>query len=246
MRTGATNPTTRLLTSRGITDVFHYAPLHYLLFIARSRALLSKDELRRLGYDISHFRRTSRRQDELRGFSSYVHLTLTKHPKILVAKLKGGCPHFELRFPAAHIEGSMLHLCRYNIAKSRYLKSGRKPPEESRANGRYHGPKELPTAETISECQELLSASSPQDMIEVLVPRSISIPPETEFLFFAKDDCVDAEELLRPLDVPWRLRLASDLSYTPASDRLTAARRFLQRARDDPHWRGDGLDFDYV
>lgn len=32
------------LAAHGIESVFHYAPLHYLLFIARSKALLAKTE----------------------------------------------------------------------------------------------------------------------------------------------------------------------------------------------------------
>src|SRR5207237_6387189 len=111
-----------LLTSHGVTNVFHYAPLHYILFIARSKALFSKNELRRLGYDASHFRRTSRRPDEQRGFSDYVHLTLNHFPPILKAKLAGGFPHFEIRVPAEHVEKATVHLCRYNIAKCRFLR----------------------------------------------------------------------------------------------------------------------------
>ena len=108
---------TGLLTSHGVTDVFHYAPLHYILFIALAKALFSKNELRRLGYDLSHFRRTSRHPDEQRGFSDCVHLTLKHFPPILKAKLAGGFPHFEIRVPAEYVEKGTVHLCRYNIAK---------------------------------------------------------------------------------------------------------------------------------
>jgi len=74
----------------GVRALYHYAPLHYLPFIARSAALLSKLGLRREGFPEKHFRSTSYRQDMARGFERFVHLTIDPHPPILQAKLKRG------------------------------------------------------------------------------------------------------------------------------------------------------------
>lgn len=237
---------TGLLTSRGVAEVYHYVPLHYLMFIARSRALLSKGELGRLGFNNSHFRRTSRSQDELRGFSHYVHLTVTAYPPILAAKLASGFPHFEVRVPAAHVEKTTLHLCRYNIAKSRNLRTGKKPAPESAATGRYHGAKQIPTAETVAECEALLQANLGENMIEVLVPNALILPPETALIFFDENDRDLADELIHPMKLNWALHLAKDLTYKAATGYVRAVKEFLARARVDPGWKGNGLDFDSV
>jgi len=238
---------TSMLSSRGINEVFHYAPLQYLLFIARSQALLSKNELRRVGYEDSHFRRTSRSQDELRGFSNYVHLTLNHLPPILKAKLARGFPHFEVRIPAQHLEQGTMHLCRFNIAKSRYLRrQGAPGSTESRANGRYHNDKQIPTAETEAECDDLLIANLGRNMIEILIPDRLSLPADTRLIFFSKADRDFADNLLRPLRIAWQLDVAQDFSYTSATRYVNAVTRFLEHAASDPGWFGDGLDFDRV
>lgn len=236
-----------LLTSHGVTDVFHYVPLHYILFIARSKALFSKNELRRRGYDSPHFRRTSRDSDEQRGFGDYVHLTLSEFPPILEAKLAGGFPHFEVRVPAAEVEKGTVHLCRYNIAKCRFLRRGTKTGfMASEANGQYHGEKQIPTAETISECNDLLTHNLRINMIEVLVPKKLELPANTRLIFFNQNDRELADELLRPLKVGWRCELAENAPYQPQTRHVTNVKRFLDRAVADSEWRGDGLDFDYV
>jgi hypothetical protein len=235
-----------LLTPCRIRDVFHYAPLHYILFIARSQALLSKNELQRIGYEPSHFRRTSHRLDSQRGFSNYVHLSLAKHPPILRAKLTAGFPHFEIRIPATHVETLKFHLCRYNIAKSRNPKTGRRPAPEGRASGRYYGEKHLPTAETVTECKDLLVANLGRNMIEVLVPTSIALTADTELIFFSEIDRDLAKKFLYSMKLRWQLRLAQNLSYTPAARYVARIERFLEQAIIDPEWRGDGVDFDNV
>lgn len=235
-----------LLTPRGITDVFHYAPLHYVLFIGRCQTLLSKNELRRLGYNLSHFRRTSRRQDEERGFSDYVHLTLDQRPPILKAKLAAGFPHFEIRVPARLIEQRTMHLCRFNIAKCRVLRRGDKPgPIEIPSNGRYHGRKQLPTAETPEECNHLLAHNCGVNMIEVLIPSKLELNQETQLIFFSSADRELAERMLGPLNVDWKFDVAKT-SYFPRADYVEKVCQFLSQAVADPHWRGDGMDFDNV
>jgi len=236
-----------LLTSHGVTDVFHYAPLHYILFIARSQSLCSKNELRRLGYDISHFRRTSRRPDEQRGFSDYVHLTLNQFPPILKAKLAGGFPHFEVRVRAEDVEKGTVHLCRYNIAKCRFLRRGMKTGfTASEANGQYHDEKQIPTAETIAECNDLLTHNLERNMIEVLVPRKLELPTNTRLIFFSPTDRELADELLQPLKLGWQCQLAKDTTYNAETRCMAKVRLFLDHAIADPQWRGDGLDFDNV
>lgn len=227
--------------------MFHYAPLHYLLFIARSKALLSKVELRRLGYDPFHFRRTSRRPDEARGFSNYVHLTLSQFPPILEAKLGAGFPHFEIRIPAKDLEQTDFHLCRFNIARSRYLRRhGKIGPSENRMNGRYHGNKQLPTAETTEECRALLAENFGRRMIEVLVPRRLPLPDDTALIFFNPKDAKIADAALRSAQLDWNLQLANGASYTRNAQHVASVQRFLRTAQVDPSWRGDGLDFDHL
>jgi hypothetical protein len=234
-----------LLTSNNIDDVFHYAPLHYLLFIARSRALLSKDELLRRGFTQLHFRSTSRRVDTLRGFSNYVHLTLTEVPKILKAKLAAGFPHFELRVPAAHIDERSFHLCCFNIAKSRFIRTGKKPPVESPSNGRYHRGKELPTAGSAAECAALLQANLGVRMIEVLLLSCLPLPDNTKLVFFHDSDQKTAEHLLRSLNVPWLMSRGATC-YQPSHQYVNSVHEFLERAENEPEWRGNGLDFDLL
>jgi len=237
-----------LLTAAGVTSVFHYAPLHYLLFIARSKALFSKVELRRLGYDPFHFRRTSRRQDEARGFSNYVHLTLSQFPPILEAKLRAGFPHFEIQVPAKDLEQRDFRLCRFNIARSRYLRRQEKSgPPENPVNGRYYGDKQLPTAETAEECRALLAENLGRRMIEVLIPVTLPLPTNTTLIFFSTDDLNLAEDALRRMRLDeWTLQLAPDASYIQDAQHVADVQRFLRTAEANANWRGDGLDFDSV
>jgi hypothetical protein len=48
------------LSTRGIETVQHYAPLHYLPFIARSNAILNKPSLEAAGFKNTHLRSMSR------------------------------------------------------------------------------------------------------------------------------------------------------------------------------------------
>ena len=51
------------LTRRSIEKVYHYTPLHYLLFIGRSNAVLCKPSLAAAGFPFSHLRSASRGRD---------------------------------------------------------------------------------------------------------------------------------------------------------------------------------------
>lgn len=233
-----------LLTRHGVEAVFHYAPLHYLLFIVRAKALLSKEELAARGFPQTHLRSTSRGVDYDRGFAGYVHLTLTNLPPILQGKLKSGFPHFEFRIPASYVDRLPFHLCRYNIAKSRNPKNGSSPSPEGPATGYYRDGKQIPTAETVCECEALLRANLGINMIEVLVPKRVDLPQDTELIFFSRADLELARDMISKLNPGWRCSLASMESYARKGLYVGQVEDFLRRAQQDPEWRGSGLEFD--
>jgi hypothetical protein len=236
-----------LLTDNGVHAIFHYAPLHYLVFIARIEALLSKPALREMDFAESHFRSTSSRQDVNRGFEEYVHLTLDDYPRILQAKLCAGFPHLELSVPASEIETGEFHLCRYNIAKTRYLLGGKQSPPESPETGRYYDGKRIPIAKTRSERQTLFNANFGINMIEVLIPQRLNLPPQTTLTVFHEEDMRVAQNLIRATDVTWELRLCCPgRRYRRNAQYASAVQDFIDRALADPNWRGNGLEFDRV
>lgn len=57
-----------MLDEFGINQVYHSAPLHYLVFIARSKSLRSKPSLIKAGFEETHFRSKSKTLDRSRGF----------------------------------------------------------------------------------------------------------------------------------------------------------------------------------
>jgi hypothetical protein len=65
---------------------------------------------------------------------------------------------------------------------------------------------QIPTAETIGECNDLLIHNLRINMIEVLIPRKLELPANTRLIFFSTEDREFADELLRPLHVAkyWR------------------------------------------
>jgi len=236
-----------MLARHGAIAVYHYTPLHYLPFIARQGALLSKTQLSLLGFADTHFRRTSRLQDEQRGFASYVHLTLDAHPPLLQAKLAGGFPHFEVAVPAAHFDDTEYALCRFNIAKARYFRGAKQEPPESDANGRYYDGMRLPTARTPMEREGLLRHNLGRNMIEVLVPEQVPLPSGTTFRFFHDEDFHRAMQVLRNLRVSaYGLERDAQLTYQPAPHHRASTEDALARAVANEAWRGSGLDFDRV
>jgi len=116
----------------------------------------------------------------------------------------------------------------------------------SEANGQYHGEKQIPTAETIAECNDLLTHNLERNMIEVLVPRKLELPTNTRLIFFSPTDRELADELLQPLKLGWQCQLAKDTTYNAETRCMAKVRLFLDHAIADPQWRGDGLDFDNV
>jgi hypothetical protein len=62
-----------VLADHQVDAVHHYAPLHYLIFIARSHSILSKPSLHKAGFTAAHLRSMSHGLDVTRGFGSYSH-----------------------------------------------------------------------------------------------------------------------------------------------------------------------------
>jgi hypothetical protein len=236
-----------LLTSHGISHVYHYAPLHYLPFIARTRQLLSKSQLKLAGYSNSHFRSTSHKQDAERGFSDYVHLMSRESPPILQAKISKGFPHLEIKISSPLLEKGDFHLCRYNIAKCRYLKRpGATAPAENSRNGYYHGNKQLPTAETAIEIQALLNSVSRRDVIEVLVPGSLALDKDTTLIFFDDEEKTVGDRILRKANLRWKTETKVLPWYTAKPEYSESVFAFIAQASVDPNWLGSGLEFDRV
>ena len=236
------------LTSHGISSVYHCAPLHYLLFIARSGALLSKTALLRGGYTPTHFRSSSHNQDKSRGFADYVHLTVDEFTPIASAKLKRGFPHFTVKIPSEDLNAVSFDLCRYNIAKTRYLRRGEKPgPEPSEANGFYYGDIQVPIARSTTHQVALLNANYLRHMIEVLVPDCLRLSQQAILLFHSNTELRLASELLVPFEISWGIALAPAAShYVENPNHTRTVLAFLQRASLDPDWKGNGLEFDRV
>ena len=236
-----------VLTKHGVTSVFHYSPLHYLYFIARDRRLLSKPELTKLGFQEHHFRSTSYKQDIKRGFAEYIHLTINSHPPILKAKLEGGFPHFELELPSTVIEQGEFHLCRFNIAKTRYFRGAKQEPIESPENGRYHNGKLIPIAQSHTERLALFKANFNINMIEVLVPNVLELPDSTIATLYHAEDIDIAQNIFHKLGVNWQLRLV-DLGavYRRKPKTVQHVHNFITQVLSDSNWKGNGLEFDRV
>jgi hypothetical protein len=158
------------LADRGVEDVYHYMPLHYLPFIARDKRLRTKPSLKKVGFNERHFRSKSHKHDTARGFYEFAFLTLDPNPRILNAKLAGGFPHIELAIPTSCVECVEYSLSRFNIAMTRQLRRDGKPGfPESAANGRYYGNRQVPIAYTYDDKLQLLRNNLGKRMIEVLL-----------------------------------------------------------------------------
>lgn len=234
-----------VLYEHGILSAFHYAPLHYLAFITRAKALYSKTELGRLGFSDTHFRSTSRQQDAVRGFANYVHLTLQEFPPIVAAKLKRGFPHFTIEVPTQNLREAEYDLCRYNIAKTRYLRRGDKagvnPGQE---NGFYHGRMQIPIARGPHQQNALLEANYGKNMIELLVPNRMHLPEQTKLHFHHRADLQMAVDLLEK-QLPWVCVMAApNHQYSPDKKHFQSVQAFFKHTLDNPNWRGNGLEFD--
>lgn len=235
------------LSASGVESVQHYAPLHYLPFIARSRAILSKPSLDAAGFKSSHLRSMSRGQDVVRGFGSYAHMTLDRQPRILKAKLGAGFPHLALSVPVASVESVSFSLCRFNVAMTRYLKRGKKRgAPESNTNGRYYLGHQIPIARTQEDKMAMLTKHLPLGtMIEVLIHGDLKLPDDTSVICYSEDDAKIARTILEELQCPWKVEVSEAPGDYPRSDiHSKSVEAFVAQAMADPKWRGNGLEFD--
>ena len=233
----------------GVEFVSHNAPLHYLPFIARSRALMSKPRLHDEGFNNSHFRSLSSRSDVNRGFGNYAFLTLALQPRIVQAKLKKGFPHITFLVPISAFEGLQFDLCRYNVAMTRYLRRGSKPGfPESATNGQYYGEMQIPIARTAEAKARLLKCHYPRGtMIEVLVEHGLPLPDDTKIACYHKCDHEFSQSVLAQVEVPWKVELHDLLNdYNRKQEYVVKVEKFVAKAFACPDWRGDGLEFDNV
>ena len=236
-----------VLLDAGLNAVNHYAPIHYLPFIARSGALLSKPSLTRAGFAQSHLRSMSRQHDQARGFGRFAFLTIDPSPRILRAKLAKGFPHIAICAPAAAIEKTKFCLSRYNIAMTRQLRRGVKMGfPESSTNGRYYGAQQIPIACNERDKQAMLAKHIPLGtMIEVLIDGDLALPDETEVIAFHTADATDCIAVLKALGRPWRVSISLPPGPYPRDKaHVASAAAFVTQAIADPAWRGNWLEFD--
>ncbi|WP_323794690.1 hypothetical protein [Nisaea sp.] len=209
----------------------------------------SKPVLLNDGFNNSHFRSKSKRSDVARGFGDYAFLTLSKHPRIVMAKLKGGFPHVAINVPVGAFNGHAFDLCRYNVAMARRTPSS--PTGgflESETNGRYYEDKSLPIAREDADKSALLKRHYPLGtMIEVLVVDELQLPEQTTVSCYSEDDFKIVKNILEKLNVLWSIRLVSPPGeYNRKLKYVNEIQLFIEKAIDDPIWRGNGLEYDKV
>jgi hypothetical protein len=236
-----------VFSKQQIERVYHYAPLHYLPFIGRSKSLLSKPSLLAAGFAQSHLRSVSRAQDVERGFGAYTHLTLQSRPGILKAKLAAGFPHIGIAVPAEAVEKVLFSLCRFNVAMTRNLRRDGNPGfPESPTNGRYYDRHQIPIARTAADRRAMLETHLPANtMIEVLVHGDLILPDRTEIVCFSDADAKAAEGVLSKVEAPWNVTSSAPPGPYPRDPKhVEAITTFIDQALAEPEWRGNGLEFD--
>jgi hypothetical protein len=236
-----------MLANHGVQAVFHYAPLHYLVFIARSKALKGKPTLKKEGFKDSHLRTKSRGIDVARGFGSYAHLTLHAAPAILKAKLHAGFPHISVAAPVTAVDAVPFSLCRYNVAMARQLRhDGVGGFPESPINGRYYNGHQLPIARTPEDMSSMLNHHlAVGTMIEVLVHGDLPLPDGTRIICYANVDADIAQGVFDELESSWKIEVREPPSTYARNDHFAkAVSDFTELALNDASWRGNGLEFD--
>jgi hypothetical protein len=235
------------LKTHKVDRVHHYAPLHYLPFIGRSKTLLSKPSLRAAGFPQTHLRSMSREQDVARGFGGYTHLTNEPYPRILKAKLGAGFPHIGIAVPVEAVETGEFSLCRFNVAMTRFLRRDGQPGfPESATNGRYYDGHQIPIARSEIDKSTMLQKHLPEGtMIEVLVHGDLSLPDDTEIVCFSDADAEIARDVLSKVAAPWTVTsVESPGPYPRNTKHVNSVNSFIDQAIADPDWRGNGLEFD--
>lgn len=240
---------TKPLEEAGISYLYHYTPLHYIVYIARSQSLMGKPSLTHSGFPVTHFRSMSWRPDVARGFGDYLFLTLDRKARILSAKLNKGFPHIGLELPIGVLNGKQFHLCRFNIAMTRYLRRDGKPGyPEMPSNGKYVHKHQIPVATAPDDQRALLKAYNPaRSMIEIPVVGDIELPPATKIICFNNDDVALVSRVLSDTNAGWIVELRS--SPGPYSANLAYRKSvsdYIQTALGNKAWKGNGLEFDRV
>lgn len=236
------------LVLHGIANIFHFTPLHYLPFIARTQKLMSKPTLTSEGYPGQHFRSTSAHLDDARGFGNYIHLSTDPEPPILRAKLASGFPHVGLELKTSDYTSTPYDLCRFNIAKTRFLRRNNKLGfDETTENGRYYQGLQIPIARTTREKDGLLSGRRGGPMIEVLVEGQFPLTGTISVRAYCEADRSLAQQVLCKLGVHWVTDLCPPpVHYAPKEIYSTSVKDFIKRSLDNAGWRGNGLEFDRV
>lgn len=237
-----------VLIDRGVQVVYHYTPLHYLVFIGRDQRLRCKPSLKDAGFNGAHLRSKSNRQDVERGFGAYAFLTIEQEPRITKAKLKAGFPHVGIGVPAQAVEATTFDLTRFNVAMTRRLRRDQSEGwPESNGNGKYYDHHQMPVARTEDEKRALLAAHLNRNMIEVLVHGDVLLLSDTSVLTYSGRDRDAARLILSQLGVSWAVSLAPPSDrYDPNPNYVTKVDEFVEKALNDPSWRGNGLEFDKV
>jgi hypothetical protein len=236
-----------VLSKEQVDRVHHFAPLHYLPFIGRSKSLLCKPSLRKAGFPPAHLRSTSSRQDIARGFGCYIHLTLHQSPAILKAKLAAGFPHVGIVIPAKTIEAIEFSLCRFNIAMTRNLRRNERTGfPESPTNGRYYGQRQIPIARNDGDKAAMLKRYlNTNTVIEVLIHGDLALPDDIDITCFAEEDAKIARAVLSKLGALWRVvSVPPPIRYQRKASHVRAVSRFIEQALAEPDWRGNSLEFD--
>jgi len=236
------------LKDSGVEWVHHYAPVHYLPFIARAQKLMCKPSLKNAGFPKSHLRSKSSSSDVARGFGEYAFLTLDPKPRILSAKLSAGFPHLAIAVPVNAIESSEYRLCRYNVAMTRYLRrDGKSGHEESESNGRYYCRHQIPIAKSEAEKRSLLEKHLHKTMIEVLICGDLPLPDTTEVRCFSEPDLLLVKKVLRASGAAWKHEeISPPENYPRNASYAKSVEQFIDEALENPSWRGNGLEFDRV
>ena len=239
-----------LLAANGVKCVYHFAPLHYLPFIARSGELLGKPSLKKAGYKGSHLRSMSARHDISRGFGPYAHLTLDNAPRILKAKIGAGFPHIAFAVCAEAVDDAIeFSLCRFNVAMTRYLRrNGRNGFPESETNGRYYTGHQIPIARTEADKNAMLKKYvGTSTMIEVLAHGDVPLPENTNVICYSDQDADLAKRVLAKLGSKWAIERGEPPgAYPHRAKYQKSVREFIDTALANPEWRGNGLEFDRV
>ncbi len=236
-----------VLSQGGVQVVHHYAPLHYLPFIARSKKLKSKPTLLAEGFGSTHFRSMSCRSDTSRGFGDCTFLTIDPTPRILAAKLAAGFPHIGVRVPSDQVEAREYSLCRYNVAMTRKLRrEGKIGFTPCSTNGRYYGDKQIPIARTIKDKKSMLEHHLPKGtMIEIMIEGDLDLDNRTRIICFSAADYTLVSAILCAVHSSWEVRLETPPGqYPEVAEHREAVQHFVERALAEENWKGSGLEFD--